>query len=537
MRRLPVLLLLAACKPEAEPDTGTEPCRRSVHLDADGDGHAAPEATIVEDCQAEDDGPGLDCDDGDASIHPDAEDAACDGIDSDCDGTVEEPQDYAWYVDEDGDGYGAGERAEETACEDPRPENAADNAGDCDDEDPTRSPGAVEESCIDGFDANCDGEDDCAIEGDVSLAGTALSHDFGTGAGAAMLALDRRDILVGAPGDGTVSVVSASDDGPEARAVSGISGGSAGTSLARTGIDDGSSEVYLVGAPDAGGGAGAAYAVYNDGVGTIAGEVAALPIGEAVGGGDGLVGVSYNQGTSWTIYLLTGEDLPAAGESVTASGDSLSYIYGFSPSDLPPALATLAGSDDLPALAVGVAGYSTSGTSDSIGAVYLFEFGDALTGAYRVYGATASREGSSAGALLGTSLAVFDLTGDGADDLLVGAPGADAVYLFAAESGMPNVEAEPTATFHGVGAGAWIAPGGDTNGDDIAEVLIAGSSATWLVSADQIDATDSAALATFDTALSSGASADLDLDGNDDLLLGDTTSGNLYFLPGGPAAP
>lgn len=46
-----------------------------------------------------------DCDEGDAAIHPGADDL-CDGVDYDCDGEVDEDVELTYYADEDGDGFG-----------------------------------------------------------------------------------------------------------------------------------------------------------------------------------------------------------------------------------------------------------------------------------------------------------------------------------------------------------------------------------------------------------------------------------------------
>jgi hypothetical protein len=140
-RLLVLLTLLVSCAPAADdpskdsaaPDTGG----RVDPVDADGDGFALDE----------------DCDDVDPTVHPGAEER-CDGVDQDCDGTEAGAVDAAaWYVDVDGDGFGA---TEVRACA--APPGATGAPGDCDDADATAFPGAVE--VCDGADDDCDGEVD-----------------------------------------------------------------------------------------------------------------------------------------------------------------------------------------------------------------------------------------------------------------------------------------------------------------------------------------------------------------------------------------
>ncbi len=108
------------------------------YQDGDGDGWAACE----------------ECDDGDATINPDA-DEICDSVDNDCDGNIDEDTavDAAtWYFDADGDGYGNA-RASTAACDEPA--GYVSNSDDCDDVDAATYPGA-DEYC-DGEDDDCDG--------------------------------------------------------------------------------------------------------------------------------------------------------------------------------------------------------------------------------------------------------------------------------------------------------------------------------------------------------------------------------------------
>jgi hypothetical protein len=82
-----------------------------------------------------------DCDDRDASVHPDAVEV-CDGQDNNCTGKIDNGLEVStWYADEDGDGYGEESTAQE-ACAAPADHVA--QAGDCDDSYNLAFPGAGE---------------------------------------------------------------------------------------------------------------------------------------------------------------------------------------------------------------------------------------------------------------------------------------------------------------------------------------------------------------------------------------------------------
>ena len=178
--------------------------------DLDGDGHGASDVT-AEACDvptgyAETD---TDCDDGDATISPNATEL-CDEVDNDCDGEVDEDDaadaetwyadvdgdgygdaattyesceqptgyvdddtdcddgdaelnpDTVWYVDYDGDGYGS-DTLTLASCE--QPSGYVDDDTDCDDTDAEAWPGNTE-TWYDGVDGDCDGADDYDQDGD-----------------------------------------------------------------------------------------------------------------------------------------------------------------------------------------------------------------------------------------------------------------------------------------------------------------------------------------------------------------------------------
>jgi hypothetical protein len=125
--------------------------------DADGDGFGDP-ATGASACSrpagtVDND---ADCDDTDDQVNPD-EPEVCDGVDQDCNGTVDDDAIDAqtWHADADGDGFGD-PAAPIVACQ--QPAGAVDDDADCDDTDASVSPDGVE--VCNGVDDDCDGRVD-----------------------------------------------------------------------------------------------------------------------------------------------------------------------------------------------------------------------------------------------------------------------------------------------------------------------------------------------------------------------------------------
>ena len=172
-------LVLSACNGTVDPDTDTD-----TDIDTDTD-------TDIEEIDADGDGfnEDEDCDDTNADIFPGA-DEACDGVDNDCDGELDNG------FDADNDGFRSLDCADGTDCDDTNADvnpdatevpydgidqdcvdgdlddvdmdgYASDAVGgpDCDDTNPDISPDA-EDILKDGIDQDCDGSDNIDADGD-----------------------------------------------------------------------------------------------------------------------------------------------------------------------------------------------------------------------------------------------------------------------------------------------------------------------------------------------------------------------------------
>ena len=147
-----------------DPDMPSDDPNSVYFADLDGDSFGNPDVVR---CGS---GPGTvtngnDCNDSDASIHPNAAEA-CDDVDRDCSGATDDiTQSVVGYIDSDGDGWGSNTAGGTVnSC---TGGSLVGRSGDCDDEDIARYPGAIDipydgvmNDCNYANSADCDADRD-----------------------------------------------------------------------------------------------------------------------------------------------------------------------------------------------------------------------------------------------------------------------------------------------------------------------------------------------------------------------------------------
>ncbi len=464
-----------------EVDEGVE--AGTWYADTDGDGFGDPGVSEVA-CEAPAGfvADATDCDDDDASAAP-GRTEVCDGVDNDCDGDVDDADadvDPAtltdWWPDLDGDGYGAGAAVAQCSA----PSGHVDNGDDCDDDAPGVSPGADEvcNQLDDDCDALVDDDDDSL---DTSTAGTFFADDDGDGFG------DDSDVVVAcfAP-SGVAAIGGDCDDtdaavNPDATEICGnstdddcsgdvdetcpvsssdaaaillgeMAGDEAGARLSAGGDYDGDGVTDLaVGAPDGDAGGrdgGQAYVVTGVTSGTASLASAHAVVGgpsdydhagcsvwlggDADGDGyDDLVlgawgedGGAVNGGGAFLVPGPTSGTLSTADAAFTVLADDASAELARYESGR---LGDVTG-DGVADLLVGAPRRDLPGYDYGTAAV----FAGPLTGTAAFTGAAVMVVGANLYDYAGVGLGpIEDVTGDGVGDVVVGAPGADAVWVFA----------------------------------------------------------------------------------------------------------
>ncbi|MFT4626422.1 MAG: hypothetical protein ACI8PZ_005099 [Myxococcota bacterium] len=508
----PVAVACAAPPGHVDRAGDCDDSRADVHIDA-------PEVCdgVDNDCDGllDDDDPALDLAsrpvwypdvDGDGLGDPDRPEVACevgpgwvlDGSDCD-DGDHANGGPRVWRPDGDGDGFGAGVGSDERCV--PPMLDWVDGPEDCDDGAPATFPGAVDVAC-DRIDQDCDGVDaPCSVES-LALA-TLVGDGVFFGAGAAVVVHDLTgdgvaEVVVGVPNDdgaapvaGAAVAVSAPVGrvglGLDALRVDGLERSKAGSALAAGDLDGDGWADLVVGAPDA------------DGVFDSEGMVALIagPWDRSRSFGSPDASVHGTRIRSLAGSALATGDLAGPALLVGAPGDSddgtftgrAALFLGVTGSPtLDDADTRFPGRDILHRMGSAVA-LPGDLDGDGSGDVVVGARGDATNGfdagavgihRWPVLGdrawadADARWLGTAELDALGTAVAAGDVDGDGALELVVGAPGADRVYVLAGDrDGVHRVEA---AAARVVGAadgrlGTAVAVG-DVDGDGHADLWL-----------------------------------------------------------------
>ena len=479
-----LLFALVGCASET-----TAPSGPTSPVDEDDDGYLADE----------------DCDDSDPAVHPEA-DEWCDGLDTDCDGVVDNDalDAPAWHPDVDQDGYGDS-HATVWACEMPADHMADDS--DCHDDVPSASPDGVE-VCGDGLDNDCDGWiQPCTnvdlADADLSLAGAPGAYFGMSLAGVGDVNGDGSDdLLVGSPyaeesagaaflipgplQEGAAATSSLSGDRPGEKMGLGVA---AAGDVNADGYDDVLVAGYSVGLDAAGNTAGTAYVL----MGPLPASASLEDVGVLI---EGATTNGYDGDSLRTAGDVDGDGRDDVIVGSTADGGAFVFLGPFDSArtsgaadwELVNAPGTLAGEsvggagdvdgDGLHDVLVAARDWDNATT----GRVWLFSGTDSPSGLAPASEATATITGEL-GDELSRVASAGDYDGDGHDDILIGAHGdgfgsngAGQAYLIlgpvSGEISVTSAALTLTGETETDQAAFTIAGAGDVNDDGGDDILI-----------------------------------------------------------------
>ncbi|MED5372111.1 MAG: MopE-related protein [Myxococcota bacterium] len=288
----------------------------TFYRDMDGDGFGVDTETVVEGSCVVPDGYVVtagDCDDSDPLTNPDGVevcgggDEDCDGLEDEADGSLDAESLVDFYLDSDGDRYAGGEPI--LACE--APVGALDTEYDCDETDVYVHPGMLE-ACDTSWDDNCDGvTNSCTTSrADAPYSFKPLAESQGAGQSLAVGDFDgdgSLELAVGAPAAGLLYEVAAPITSAGSLSEARIAGPSSfGACLVSADADQDGDHELAVCAPDEG-------AIYRMGGGQslAGGGIQASYTGATSGFGSAAAWIDAGKAQLW----LMGSDTSAgAGE-------------------------------------------------------------------------------------------------------------------------------------------------------------------------------------------------------------------------------